>query len=81
MIIKCTRGFGLVEHPETGEQINVEEEFETDRETFELLNDSYPGFEIVAESEDTGGDSEDIVCGVNDCSRSVESPDDTCWQH
>jgi len=74
MIVECTRGFGLVENPETGEQINVEEPFETDAETFELLKDTYPGFRIV--EEDT-----EPQCGVNGCTRTVATPEDTCWQH
>lgn len=95
MIVECTRGFGRVEHPETGENINVEEPFETDRETFELLNEAYPGFEIVEDTDDAQDDesedaeeSEDetFTCGVEKgdgepCGREVDSPDDTCWQH
>jgi len=80
MIVECTRGFGKVEHPKTREEIDVEEPFETDEETFELLNEAYPGFKIVDSSP-----SRDSICGVEKangepCERTVESGD-TCWQH
>jgi hypothetical protein len=78
--VECTRGFGRVEHPETGEEINVEEPFETDQETFALLDDAYPGFRIVERLDGTQ-DTEDYNCGVNGCSRDVDGPEDTCWQH
>lgn len=79
MIVECTRGFGKVEHPETGKEIDVEEPFETDEETFELLNEAYPGFKIIDNSVEEG------ICGVEKangepCERTVESGD-TCWQH
>jgi len=74
MIVECTRGFGLVEHPETGEDIDVQEPFKTDQETFELLKDAYPSFRVV--EEDT-----DPQCGVNGCTRTVSTPEETCWQH
>lgn len=56
MKVECTRGFGLVENPLTGEEINVEEPFETDRETYEALTDAYPGFRVI-EAGDSAGDS------------------------
>jgi len=63
MKIECTRGFGLVEHPDTGEEINVEEPFETDRETYEALADAYPGFRVIEAGDDDsdpeGSDGED----------------------
>ena len=63
--IECSRGFGVVEHPETGEEINVEEPFETDQETFELLNEAYPGFRVVDDTEASEGDESDDedICG------------------
>ena len=66
MKVNCTRGFGIVEHPETGEKINVEEPFETDRETFELLNDAYPGFEVVDDSDTTEGDESEDTDNAED---------------
>lgn len=30
---------------------------------------------------DFDGDGVEYRCGVNDCSREVESPEATCWQH
>lgn len=94
MQVENTRGFGLVEHPETGEEINVEEPFETDRESFELLNNTYPGFRIVDDSAESESDTTDSDHPTNDegeplcvgkedgqCSRVVEEPGRTCWQH
>lgn len=96
MIVETTRGFYSVEHPETGETIRVDEPFETDRETFELLRGEYSGFRVVEDGSTSGntqgsrvedggvesGTSEDdYTCGVNDCSRSVDSLEDVCWQH
>lgn len=84
MIVECTRGFGLVEHPKTGEDIDVQEPFETDEETFELLDEHYPGFRVVeAEEPSDGAEDEDAEpeCGVNGCSRTVPTPEASCWQH
>jgi len=89
MKIECTRGFGLVEHPDTGEEINVVDPFETDRETYEALTDAYPGFRVIEDGDsgrDSGGkDGENTdtepTCGVNGCGRTVDTPEDTCWQH
>lgn len=87
MIVRCTRGFGKVEHPDTGEELNVEDELEVDRETYEALNDAYPGFEVVeADSEDETTDEdeesdEEPVCGYNGCERTVDDPSERCWQH
>jgi len=35
-------------------------------------NDETPGVD---------GDKDTFYCGVNDCSREVDSPEDVCWQH
>lgn len=89
MKVKCTRGFGIVEHPETGEEINVEDPFETDQETFKLLNNEYPGFEVVddsdggepGESEDTDGEPQ-AVCGEEMTDGSIcERPAGECPYH
>jgi hypothetical protein len=53
MKVICERGFGFVEDPKTGEDINVQSAFETDRETFERLEAEYPGFKILE-----GGESD-----------------------
>lgn len=86
MKAKCTRGFHSVEHPETGETIVVEEPFETDRETFELLREEYSGFMEVEESEGeypVSEDGEPLCVGKEggQCSRVVEEPGSVCWQH
>jgi len=75
MKVKTTRGFGKVTDPRTGDELNVEGPFETDRETFEALDERYPGFVIVEEDEPPP------TCGYNGCSRTVDSPEDHCWQH
>jgi hypothetical protein len=75
MKIECTRGFGLVEHPNTSEEINVEEPFETDRETYEALTDAYPGFRVV-EDGDSGRDSGGEDGGNTD----LEWSDATHWR-
>lgn len=59
MKVICTRGFGIVAHPETGEEINVEEPFETDRETYEALDAAYPGFEVVDSDPEPKGEPEE----------------------
>lgn len=92
LTVRCTRGFGKVEHPETGEEIDVQEPFETDRATFELLDEHYPGMEIVTDSNDsepgqtdhpTNEDGEPLCVGMDDgqCSRVVDEPNSVCWQH
>jgi hypothetical protein len=88
---KCTRGFGIIEDPETGEEINVEDEFEVSEDVFERLKETYPGIEAVPQNEtqtDTetsteteSPEAETFRCGVNDCSRTVDSPEAVCWQH
>jgi hypothetical protein len=88
---KCTRGFGIIEDPETGEEINVEDEFDVSEEVFERLKANYPGIEAVPQNEtqtDTetsteveSPEAETFRCGVNDCSRTVDSPEAVCWQH
>jgi len=88
---KCTRGFGLIEDPETGDEINVEDEFTVSEEVFERLKANYPGIEAVSQNEtqtDTetsteteSPETETFRCGVNGCSRDVDSPEGVCWQH
>lgn len=95
MKAKCTRGFGRVEDPQTGEEITVEGVFDVSETVFERLDDAYPGMERVNDRDEAGAtDTEDtdtaeehssetetFRCGVNDCSREVDNPDATCWQH
>lgn len=86
---KCTRGFGVLTDPETGDEINVEDTFEVEEEVFNRLKANYPGIEAVDSGDESGGseaeeapvEPEEYTCGVNGCSREVESESATCWQH
>lgn len=41
-----------------------------------------PSIEFAPDEALHDDDSDDVYrCGVNDCSREVDGPDDTCWQH
>ena len=89
MKIECSRGFGKVEGPD-GEEINTEDTFEVDSETGEYILNNYPGMEVVEDDSETVEEEENPTpepeettfrCGVNGCSRNVESEDATCWQH
>lgn len=53
MKAKCTRGFGIVEDPQTGEEINVEGIFEVSEAVFKRLDDAYPGMETVDSTDET----------------------------
>lgn len=48
MKAKCTRGFGLITDPETGDEIDVQDTFEVEKEVFDRLKANYPGIEVVA---------------------------------
>ena len=43
----------------------------------------HPRIEIAEVDETPTPDADESTyrCGVNDCSREVDSPDATCWQH
>ena len=82
---KCTRGFGIITDPETGDEINVEDTFEVSEPVFQRLRETYPGIEQVVDPPDESVKDEHL-CGVEKsdgepCSREVESEDATCWQH
>jgi len=82
--VSCTRGFGRITDPQTGERYNVERDnsVEVSDEVAERLKAEYSGIEVVdVESNPKGSDDDEYVCGVNDCSRTVDSPEATCWQH
>jgi hypothetical protein len=85
MKIETTRGYGKVVNPVNGEEIDVEGIIEVDSETYEALKEKYSGFRIVDDkprgsgSEDGG--AETYECGINGCSRNVDGPNETCWQH
>lgn len=34
-----------------------------------------------AQAEEQSADAEAYTCGVNGCGRTVDSPEETCWQH
>jgi len=82
---KCTRGFGYITDPETGDEIDVQDTFEVEQDVFDRLKANYPGIVAVetpdSDTKDAPVESEEYECGVNGCSRDVESPEQTCWQH
>lgn len=48
----------------------------------EAVKDRFAEWLEPVESDDTVGvEADDPTCGVNGCSRSVDSPEETCWQH
>jgi hypothetical protein len=81
---------GAVDHPETGELIQLDADHS--RETAETVADAYAFLSVSGETDGADADeseadaaesteSEAYECGVNGCSRDVDGPDDTCWQH
>jgi hypothetical protein len=63
-----------------------------DHDTAQELVDTYPNVRWADDAPDTvvdttvprgevDADGTTYRCGVNDCSREVEGPTDTCWQH
>lgn len=87
MKVKCSRGWGKVVNPLTGDEIDVSEPFETEEPTFKALRERYGSFEVVdPPDEPVEEPDEPHICGVEKsdgepCSREVESPDARCWQH
>lgn len=85
MIVESTRGFGKVKNPLTGDDIDVQDPFETDRETFEALDKRYPGFQIVSESDNpkgSGGEDDPEICGTEMTDGSeCERPAGECPYH
>jgi len=53
--------------------------WESDRHKDESSASDAEETEANTSDEDTA--TETFRCGVNDCSRTVDSPEDTCWQH
>jgi len=72
--VKCTRGFGLLSDPQTGETYNVEGEntVEVPEDVAERLKEAHSGIVISDVS---------YECGYNGCGRTVDNPEDHCWQH
>jgi len=72
--VSCTRGFGIITDPQTGEEYNVAgaNTVEVPADVATRLKSNYSGV-VVEEHKHT--------CGENGCSRTVDSPEDTCWQH
>ena len=64
-------------HSSDGKQYEPGDEIELSEDDYQAFSDK---FEPVEESSD-GGDDDEYYCGVNDCGRTVDSPDATCWQH
>jgi len=89
MKIKCTRGFGIITDPETGEEYNVERDTEVSvsPEVAERLKANYAGV-VITETESvpnhpTNDDGEPLCVGKDNgqCGRVVDVPGETCWQH
>jgi len=89
--VRCERGFGIITDPETGMEYNVERDntVTVSKEVADRLKANYAGI-VVSEggsSDANGGgntdrtEETDFHCGVNGCSRKVDGPDETCWQH
>ncbi len=73
--LECSRGWGKVYDPETDRDVSIGEDIDPD--VAERMADRY-GPITVLESEDN---DESHECGVNGCSRTVDDPEATCWQH
>lgn len=69
---------GAVDHPETGELIQLSGVNELEDETLELLASEYHFLTLEG---GVNGSETTFQCGVNGCSRKVDNPEDTCWQH
>lgn len=81
---------GAVDHPDTGELIQLDESHPLD--VAKVVAEDYHFLHVESEAADTDTDkttpnetddaeAETFRCGVNDCSRTVDSADATCWQH
>jgi hypothetical protein len=81
---------GAVDHPETGELIQLDESHPSD--VAEVVAAEYDYLHVESEASDSDTDesapdaaddaeAETLRCGVNGCSRKVDSADATCWQH
>lgn len=73
-------GWGAVDHPETGELVQLDESHPKD--VAETVAAHYEWLAV----EDEDGDFGELTCGVeksdgSPCQRSVESAGETCWQH
>jgi len=74
-------GWGAIEHE--GETYDVQDgTLEADETVITSLHERYG--EKVKPLDESAENVESVgepVCGVNGCSRDVESPEDRCWQH
>jgi len=87
----CTRGFGIITDPETGEEINVEDEFEVSEVVFERLKAEYSGIEAVSSDDSTdtsepqendGPEDTAEICGTEMTDGSIcERPAESCPYH
>lgn len=74
--LESTRnGVGAVKDPETGDRLHIGSDVPT--KAAERAANEYHFVQVV-ESDPI---DEEYKCGVNDCSRSVDSPEEACWQH
>lgn len=88
--LECSRGWGAVRDPETGRDISLSDDTEVDDDVARRLADRYQYVTAVIDDSDDADDDADtddeddgdeLRCGVNGCSREVDSPDAACWQH
>lgn len=78
--LECSRGWGAVADPETGDDVSLAETVPDDVAL--RLADHYTPITAVDLGDEPDEDAaDDYSCGVNGCSRDVDAPDDTCWQH
>lgn len=78
--LTCSRnGWGAVDHPETGELIQLDEPHPN--EVAEIVAHHYDSIRVLYDGDSDERGDEDYNCGVNGCSRTVDNPDETCWQH
>jgi hypothetical protein len=79
--VRCTRGFGVITDPESGTEYNVQRDntVEVADSVAERLQANYPG--VVVSDVESEPVEENPTCGVNGCSREVDDPSDSCWQH
>lgn len=54
---------------------------ETPEDTDAESEDAESVSEGSEDNSDEGSETETFACGVNGCSREVDSESDTCWQH